>query len=657
MEPPPRLYKDDTRRIELNAAPLRHEGMSRAALLFALCVFPAPAQNQLTVVSAANYQSTISPGSLVSVFGTSLSAVTQSAQLDGSGQLPTQVGGASVTFNGHAAALVYVSPGQINLIVPEDVQPGTAMVSAVSPLATARGTAEIRKVAPALFSSNGNGSGLGSILNAVTYAADPFLVETLENGGNDKRTRLAVYGSGIRLAAASKVTARGRTDSGETLDLPVEYAGPAPGFFGLDQVNVVIPAEADGVGIVHLSVIAETIPSNAVDFTVSSLPANRIGLAGLTLSSVIVMAGDPVSATVLLNAPAPSGGFLVQLSSANDSIVKVQMFVTVPEKALSANVPIQTTSPVSSQDVQITASASGVYRTAVLRVNRWDAPSLSGISVNPASVSNGAPVTGTVTISGSAPLGGVTIALQSDNAALQVPATVTVPFAQTTATFTAAPSTVANTVIVKVTASLDGVIKTTSVTLNPLFVLTLAPDTVTGGSDATGKVTLTDAVSSGSATIQLQSSDITTARVPGSISISAGQLSAQFTVQTTPPVSNRTVSITAIYQGAAQSKPLTVTSGLQGVISKLEIAPATVKGGATATGTVTLARPAGATGIRVSLSSDNPLAVGLDLFVTVPAGMSSATFPIRTSPVASPRIVMITAAVGDTSKTAALTVN
>lgn len=631
--------------------------MTRAVLLIALCLLPARAQSQLTVVSAANYQSSLSPGSLASVFGTSLSSVTQSAQLDGSGQLPTQIGGASVTFNGQAAALVYVSPGQINLIVPEGAQPGTATVLAVSAVATTHGTAEIRKVAPSLFSSNGAGIGFGSILNAVTYAADPFLVETLENGGDDKRTRLAVYGTGIRLAAASQVKARGLTDSGKTLDLPVEYAGAAPGFFGLDQVNVVIPAEADGLGIVHLSVTAETATSNAVDFTVLSIPANRIGMAGLTLSSSIVAAGDPVSATVSLNAPAPSGGFLVQLSSTNDSIARIQMLVTVPEKALSANVPIQTTSPVSSQDVQIIASAAGVSRSATLRVNRSDAPSLSSISVNPVNVSNGAPVTGTLTISGNAPVRGVTVALQSDNAALQVPAAVTVPIGQTTATFTAATTAVADIVVAKVTASLDGVMKTASVTLNPLFLLTLTPETVTGGSDATGKVTLSDAVPTGGVTIQLRSSDITTARVPDSVSINAGQLSAQFTVQTTPPVSGRIVSITATYRGASQTKPLTVTSGLQGAISKLEIAPATVKGGVTATGTVTLVRPAGATGIRVSLSSDNPLAAGLDLFVSVPAGQTSAAFPIRTSPVASQRIVTITAAAGDTSKTATLTVN
>ena len=472
-----------------------------------------------------------------------------------------------------------------------------------------------------------------------------------------KRTRLAVYGTGIRLAAAAQVKARGRTDSGKTFELPVEFAGAAPGFFGLDQVNVVIPAEADGLGSVHLSLTAETAASNTVDFTVLSLPANRVVLAGLTLSKSIVAAGDAVSATVTLNAPAPSGGVLVRLSSSNDSIAGIQMFVTVPEKELSVSVPIQTTSPVSSQDVEIAASASGVSRTVTLRVNRSDAPSLSGIAATPASVGNGAPVTVTVNISAGAPVSGVTVALESSSAALQVPATLVIPFGRSSASFTADTTPVADVVIAKVTATLDGVVKTASVTINPLFVLTLTPETVTGGSDATGKVMLPEASPTGGVSIQMHSSDLTTARVPASVSINSGQLSEQFTVQTTPPVSDRTVSITATYRGLSQSKPLSVTSGLQGAISKLEIVPATVKGGTAATGTVTLVRAAGAGGVRVSLSSDTPIAVGVDPFVTVPAGQTSATFPVRTSVVASPRTVTITAATGDSAKTATLTVN
>jgi len=624
--------------------------MAKVILLIIFCLLPAGAQNQISVVSAANYQSILSPGSLAAVFGTSLSTVTQSAQLDSSGQLPAQIEGTSVTFNGQAAALIYVSPRQINLVIPDGVQTGTATVRAVSPVAAVQGTADIRKISPSLFSSNGAGTGPGSILNAVTYAPDPFLVETPENSGDDKRTRLAVYGTGIRLAA--KVNAQGRTDAGKTFDLPVEFAGPAPGFFGLDQVNVVIPAEADGLGIVHLSVTADTVTSNAVDFTMASLPASRIGLTALTLSSSTVAAGDSVSATATLNAPAPSGGILIQLSSSSVNTVRIPAFVTIPAKEISVNVPIQTTTPAAALDVQITASAAGISRSATLRVNRPDAPSLLSVSV-----SNGTPFTGTVTLSGNAQGAGVTVTLQSDNAALQVPATVTIPFGQTTATFTASTSPVAETMVATITASLEGVTKTASVTLNPLFLLTLTPDTIAGGSDATGKVTLNDAAPIGGANVQLQSSDVTTARPPASLNIAPNLLSAQFTIQTTPPVSDRAVSITATYRGVSQTKPLTVTSGLQGAISSLAISPATVKGGTTATGTVTLARPAGPSGVRVSLSSDTVIAASVDMFVSVPSGQTSATFTVRTSPVTSQRIVTITAAAGDSSKAATLTIN
>jgi uncharacterized protein (TIGR03437 family) len=622
-----------------------------------LNVLPAEAQSQLSVVSAADYQPVVSPSSLASIFGTALSTTTQSAELDSSGQLPTQLGGISVTVNGQAAALIYVSPRQINLVIPEGIQPGTANVLVNTVGVRLQGTADVRKVAPALFSNNGAGTGPGAILNAVTYAQNPFLVETPENGGEDKRTRLAVYATGVRLADGSRIRAQITSDTNRTLDLPVEFAGAAPGFFGLDQVNVVLPAEADGLGVVHLSLTAESVSSNVVDFTMALLPASRVRLADLSLSKAVVAGGDPVSAVVSLNAPAPPGGVLVQLQSTNAAVAQVQVVATVPENSVSVEVPIQTRSPAAATDVQITASAAGVSRTATLRVNRTDAPSLSGLSLSPGTVYSGGAATGTVTLSSNAGFGGVSVALQSDNASLQVPETVTVPFAQTTASFTATSTAVNDSVVARVTASLDGVVKTAQVTLNPLLSLTLASDSVPGGSDTSARVTLSDPAPNGGANIQLGTSDLILATVPSSVTITAGQTSTQFTIQTTPPTVDRPVSITAAYRGVSQSKTLTVTSALQGVISKVEISPMTVRGGTSATGTVTLARAAGPGGLIVSLRSDTIAAAGVDSFVTVPAGQASVTFVVRTSPVISPRVVTITATASGVSTTATFTVN
>src|ERR1019366_10509729 len=97
-------------------------------------------------------------------------------------------------------------------------------------------------------------------LNAVTYRPAPFLVQTPENGA-DTRTRIAVYGTGLRYAA--KVTAQAQDTAG-TYPLTVEYAGVAPGFFGLDQGNLLLPPDLDRDDTVSLSLAADGIPANLV---------------------------------------------------------------------------------------------------------------------------------------------------------------------------------------------------------------------------------------------------------------------------------------------------------------------------------------------------------------------------------------------------------
>lgn len=77
----------------------------------------------------------------------------------------------------------------------------------------------------------------------------------------------------------------------------------------------------------------------------------------------------------------------------------------------------------------------------------------------------------------------------------------------------------------------------------------------------------------------------------------------------------------------------------------LSVAPASVPGGGTATGTVTLSGPAPAGGASVSLASSD-LAAQVPSVVTVPAGGSSASFPIPTLPVSAEFPVSLTASYG-----------
>lgn len=93
-----------------------------------------------------------------------------------------------------------------------------------------------------------------------------------------------------------------------------------------------------------------------------------------------------------------------------------------------------------------------------------------------------------------------------------------------------------------------------------------------------------------------------------------------------------------------------------GVISSLSVDPSQVRDGATATGTVTLAFPDAADTTVLVFSSD-PSVASVPAQVTVPAGRQSATFPISTNAAAPPTIVQITAWVGNTPRSANLSVN
>jgi hypothetical protein len=95
----------------------------------ACCLLPLHGQQVLSVVSAANNQPVISPNSPATVYGTNLAQGTASAQMDGTGALPTAIGGTSVSIGGVPAQLLYVSPSQINLLVPSTTPLGTAAVS------------------------------------------------------------------------------------------------------------------------------------------------------------------------------------------------------------------------------------------------------------------------------------------------------------------------------------------------------------------------------------------------------------------------------------------------------------------------------------------------------------------------------------------------
>src|SRR5580658_7056697 len=109
----------------------------------ACCLWPLHGQQLLSVVSAANNQPVISPNSLATIYGANLASGAASAQMDAGGALPTAIGGTSVSIGGKPAQLFYVSPSQINVVVPSTTPLGRATVSVTSPISQTAAAATI----------------------------------------------------------------------------------------------------------------------------------------------------------------------------------------------------------------------------------------------------------------------------------------------------------------------------------------------------------------------------------------------------------------------------------------------------------------------------------------------------------------------------------
>ncbi len=293
--------------------------------------------------------------------------------------------------------------------------------------------------------------------------------------------------------------------------------------------------------------------------------------------------------------------------------------------------------------------------------------SLTSVALNPTSVTGGNSSTGTVTLSGPAPSGGVQVTLASSNtAAASVPSSVTVAAGASSASFTVSTSAVAASTAVTISATYSGATKSASLTVTPappppptLSSLSLNPTSVVGGvQSSTGTVRLSGPAPSGGVQVTLASSNAAAASVPSSVTVAAGASSASFTVSTSAVAASTAVTISATYSGATKSASLTVTPAPPPppTLSSLSLNPTSVVGGVqSSTGTVRLSGPAPAGGAQNQLASSNG-AAKVPSSVIVPAGVSSASFTVSTSAVAASTAVTISASYSGATKSASLTV-
>ena len=225
---------------------------------------PAPATSPNAVIHAASLTGgPIAPGEIVSIFGTNLGPA---APLTGSpnvaGALPNLLGNIQVWFDRYPATLLLASQGQLNVVAPFELVPGAkvnlqvwnfGIPSAKAPLTVASAT-------PALFTRDGSGKGLASLINqdnSINTPSPAGSVVTLYGTGGGAFPG-AADGALARGAASLKGQVKATIGG---VDAPVIYAGAAPGLTtGVFQINILVPGGTPP-GLVPITITVDGIAS------------------------------------------------------------------------------------------------------------------------------------------------------------------------------------------------------------------------------------------------------------------------------------------------------------------------------------------------------------------------------------------------------------
>ncbi len=219
----------------------------------------------LTVRSSASYGEIVAPGSRATIFGSALAPESVAGDLARDFSLPRELAGVVVEVEGRPAELAYVSPTQINFIVPRATKDGAAQVEVSAAGAVrAAGVVEVARAAPGIFTANGSGAGPALAFNSATYAAAPFPTQTVELPGCDKRTRLTLLATGLLGADPAQIAVAFTDQDGLDSTASLERAGASETYPGVDEIRVIAPDEAAGGGLFEVRVAVGDLASNAV---------------------------------------------------------------------------------------------------------------------------------------------------------------------------------------------------------------------------------------------------------------------------------------------------------------------------------------------------------------------------------------------------------
>jgi uncharacterized protein (TIGR03437 family) len=235
-----------------------------------------------TIANSASGASTIAPGSLASIYGLNITeAITMSVTPDnipGVLYYGNNVAGVSVNMGGQQTQLLFVSPHQINFWVPPTIQPGSLDVDVYFDynIMAPQASVTVAERAVGMFVVPNPTQGQPAFLNGYvvyfkdgqaspnyyTVGANPNVsgalqLNTISVNPNLGLPYLSIYATGVN--GIGGVPAVEITNQGITQNVVTQWSGPQDTYPGLDQINVPLPANLDGLVTIKIPGYDQTV--------------------------------------------------------------------------------------------------------------------------------------------------------------------------------------------------------------------------------------------------------------------------------------------------------------------------------------------------------------------------------------------------------------
>jgi uncharacterized protein (TIGR03118 family) len=254
----------------------------------------APAFTSAGIVNGASFLAALAPNTWASILkGGGMSATTRGwLATDFIGTvMPTQLNGVSVTVNGEPAAVSYISPTQVNFLVPPDIQSGTAQIVVTNNgLASAAAAVTTTSTAPAFFTLGAADATTGNSYIASEHAngaiaGPPSLVTGVTSAPFNAGETMVLYGTGFGatnpaapvgiLPAAALPLVLLPTVTVGGIHATVSFGGlTGPGLY---QFNVVLPAGTTVGGTGAVVEVPLTMTAGAVQTQAKAVVAVTAG--------------------------------------------------------------------------------------------------------------------------------------------------------------------------------------------------------------------------------------------------------------------------------------------------------------------------------------------------------------------------------------------